>query len=258
MPVRTRLQSIVRRRLGRPLGRWSRAARFHAGLEPARAPKVFCIGMQRSGTTSFGNFCEAELGLARRGFDISIANEWTRAWMEGDHERIFASADFRTGEVFEDDPWWSPHFYEVLSRRFPDARFVLITRDEDAWFRSLLAHSNGRSPGHTDLHAAMYGREADFRALLDEPGGSFKRKNWQGLSLEGRDAFYKEAYRAHAEAARAFFAREAPERFLDIRLEDPEKFRKVAVFLGYPDRVYPDIRVNAIASQAVPAAGSGP
>ncbi len=250
MDLSARIRSIVRRRLGRPMGRWSRAARFHAGLEPERERKVFCIGMQRSGTTSFGNFCEAELGLARRGFDISIANEWTRAWMNGAHERIFASPDFRSGEIFEDDPWWCPRFYEVLARRFPQARFVLITRDEDAWFRSLLAHSGGRSPGHTDLHAAIYGRQAEWEALLAAPGGSFRRKNWQGLSLEGHDAFYKAAYRAHAQAARAFFAAEAPERFLDIRLEDPDKFRKVAVFLGFPDRAYPDIHANAIATRA--------
>ncbi len=166
MNLTARTKSIVRRRLGRPLGRWSRAARFHAGLEPERDRKVFCIGMQRSGTTSFGNFCEHELGLARRGFDISIANEWTRAWMKGDHERIFSSPDFRTGEVFEDDPWWCPGFYEVLAARFPQAKFVLLTRDEDKWFRSLAAHSGGRSPGHTDLHAAIYGRQDDFEALL--------------------------------------------------------------------------------------------
>ncbi len=250
MNLTARTKSIVRRRLGRPLGRWSRAARFHAGLEPVRDRKVFCIGMQRSGTTSFGNFCEHELGLARRGFDISIANEWTRAWMKGDHERIFSSPDFRTGEVFEDDPWWCPGFYEVLAARFPQAKFVLLTRDEDKWFRSLAAHSGGRSPGHTDLHAAIYGRQDDFEALLAAPGGSFKRKNWQGLSLEGRDDFYKAAYRAHAAAARDFFAREAPERFLDIRLEDPEKFRHVAVFLDFPDRAYADVHANAIASRA--------
>jgi hypothetical protein len=249
MDLKARAQSIARRRLGRPLGRWTRATRFAAGLEPARDRKVFCIGMQRSGTTSFGNFCRDELGLTRRGFGISIANGWTRAWMANDHERIFSSPDFRTGEVFEDDPWWCPRFYEVLAARFPEAKFVLITRDEDKWFRSLRAHSGGRSPGHTDLHAAIYGRQAEFEALKAS-GRPFRKINWQGLPLEGQDALYKAAYRAHAEAARDFFARKAPDRLLDIRLEDPDKFRKVAVFLGFPDRAYADVHANAIASRA--------
>ena len=35
-----------------------------------------------------------------------------------------------------------------------------------------------------------------------------------------------------------------PVRLLDIRLEDPDKFRKAAVFLGHPDRDYLDVHVN--------------
>lgn len=222
-------------------------AAYRAGLSQAREPVVFCLGMQRSGTTSFGDFCSQHVGLTRRGFDYSIANEWTRAWMEGDFERIFASPDFRTGEIFEDDPWWCPGFYETLSVRFPAAKFVLITRDPDRWFRSLLAHSNGRSPGHTDLHAAIYGREAELEALR-RSGRPWRKVNWQGLSLVGCDAHYKARYRAHTEACRTFFA-DKPGRFLEIELEDPEKFRKVAVFLGREDRAYPDVRVNVIASR---------
>lgn len=245
--LRLRVASIARRRLRQPAGRLGRAAKFWLGLVPERPRKVFCIAMQRSGTTSFGRFCADELGLAHRGFDISIANGWTRAWMTGAHERIFASPDFRTGEVFEDDPWWCPCFYEVLASRFLDAKFVLITRDADAWFRSLLAHSNGRTPGQTDLHAAAYGREAEFEALRAR-GGSWRKVKWQGLSLEGMDDYYKDRYRAHAESARNWFGANAPARLLDIRLEDPNKFRKVAAFLGYPDREYPDIHMNATPS----------
>lgn len=238
---------MIGRRLGRPAGRLARAAALRSGLSPARRPRVFCIAMQRCGTTSFGNFCEQELGLARRGFYHSISNEWTRAWVHGDYERIFRSADFRTGEVFEDDPWWCPGFYEVLAARFPEAKFVLITRDPDRWFRSLQAHSGGRTPGHTDLHAAIYGRREEFRALLGT-GIPFRKANWQGLSLEGRDAHYKAHFLTHAERARAFFAGQAPGRFLELDLDDAGKFGKLAEFLGFPARDYPDIHANAIAS----------
>lgn len=248
-----RVSNIMARRVGRPMGRWYRKFRFYSGLDSARTPRVFCLGMQRSGTTSFGNFCETQLGMVRRGFYHSITNEWTRAWMEAAPERIFASADFRTGEVFEDDPWWCPRFYERLAMEFPDAKFVILTRNEDRWFRSLLAHSGGRSPGHTDLHAAIYNREEDFTRLLHDgyaKGLSFKTLNWQGLSLEGREAEYVAAYRAHTQATLRWFAQHAPNRLLHIKLEDPQKFAKVALFLGYADRDWPDIHVNAIASNA--------
>jgi Sulfotransferase domain len=247
-PLRTRLRSLAKRGLRQPAGRLWRAAAFRTGLVPERTRKVFCIGMQRSGTTSFGRFCATELGLAHRGFDVSIANGWGRAWMQGAPERILAAPDFRTGEVFEDDPWWYPRFYEFLAPRFPDAKFVLITRDADAWFRSLMAHSGGRAPGYTDLHAAAYGRQSEFEALQAR-AGSWRKVKWQGLSLGGMDEHYKARYRAHAADARAWFAAHAPDRLIDIRLEDPEKFRKVALFLGFPDRDYPDVHVNAIASR---------
>lgn len=237
----------VRRKLLVPAQVAHRAARFRLGLEPERPRKVFCLGMQRTGTTSFGRFCAGQLGLIHRGFDYSISNFWTHDWMRNDPERIFRSADFRTGEVFEDDPWWCPEFYRVLVPRFPDARFVLITRDTDAWWRSLCAHSNGRSPGHTELHAKIYGREAEFDRMV-AAAPSRHAVNWQGFSLEGMRDHYVACYERHAAGAEAYFAETAPERFLHVRLEDPEKFRKVAVFLGFPDGTYADVHANAIAS----------
>ena len=147
-----RLQSRINR-ISRQARRLQRIAAFQAGKLPMRERKVFCIAMQRTGTTSFGQFCANELGLVHRGFEASIANGWTRSWMNGDYERVFRSPDFLTGEVFEDDPWWCPRFYELLAERFPESRFVLITRDENAWFRSMLAHSNGRTPGRSYLSA---------------------------------------------------------------------------------------------------------
>lgn len=245
--LRKRLSGLIARRIGRPLGRWTRQVIFRAGLTPERAPKVFCLSMQRSGTTSFGDFCEDHLGMVRRGFYHSITNGWTRSWVARDYDKIFASVDFRTAEVFEDDPWWCPEFYKVLAPRFPQARFVLMTRDEAAWFRSMLAHSGGRTLGQTDLHAAIYGRQDEFAGLL-KSGQPFRDVNWQGLSLEGQEARYTAHYRRHADECRRYFAAQAPERFLDLRLEDPDKFRKLAIFLGYPDRDYPDVHVNPVAS----------
>lgn len=247
-PGRRVLNALARLKRDR-LDRGIRAARFAAGLAPARAPRVFCIAIQRTGTTSLGRFCADRLGLALCEFDRSIANGWPHLWLAGEEARIFAAPDFRTAEVFVDDPWWYPRAYERLAPRFPDALFVLTTRDEDAWFRSLLAHSGGRSPGHTDLHATVWGREAEFEALVAR-AGSRRRVNWQGLSLEGLADHYKARYRAHAEAARTWFAAHAPGRLLELRLEDPEKFATLARRLGHPEGDYADVHVNAIAGRA--------
>jgi hypothetical protein len=220
-----------------------RGLAYRLGLLRARSPLVFCIGIQRTGTTSFGDFCQETLRLKRRGYEMSSLNDWTRHWMNGDYERIFASADFRTGEVFEDDPWWCPQFYEVLAARFPQAKFVLITRDQDKWFKSLTTHSGGRSLGDTDIHARVYKREREFEALKSS-GASRRRIGWQGLELAGHEEHYKACYQEHTDNVLAFFAKEPADRFLHIELEDPDKWRKVAKFLGYADRPYADTHSN--------------
>lgn len=246
-PARRLLNALVRVKRDR-IDRGLRAARFVAGLEPTRAPRVFCIAIQRTGTTSLGRFCADRLGLAVCEFDRAIANDWPRLWLAGTHERIFAAPDFRAAEVFVDDPWWYPRAYEHLAPRFPDALFVLTIRDEDAWFRSLFAHSGGRSPGHTDVHAAVWGREAEFEALVAR-AGSRRRVNWQGLALEGLAEHYKTRYRRHAEDARAWFAANSPGRLLELRLEDTGKFGLLACRLGFPEADYADVHVNAIAGR---------
>ena len=75
--------------------------------------------------------------------------------MEGDHERIFRSPEFNRYQVFEDDPWWISDFYKVLFHRFPDARFVILERDADRWFDSMVSHSKGHTLGNSHLHAQI-------------------------------------------------------------------------------------------------------
>src|SRR5690554_7497619 len=108
--------------------------------------KIFCLSMQRTGTTSVGKFFK-EYGFKVAGWNVSNRNKWSYSWELGDFETIFNSKDFKDNQVFEDDPWWLPEFYKVLYHRFPDSKFILFTRNEDAWFNSMMNHS--RSEEHT-------------------------------------------------------------------------------------------------------------
>lgn len=212
-------------------------------------PRVFCVGMQRSGTNSTGAFCERELGMERRGWDTSRRRRWSQLWMAGRLQEVFDDPLFRSGQAFHDGPWWYPGVYEQLFETFPEARFLLFIRDPDAWFRSLMAHSRGRSPGPTELHARIYGREADYAALVASHEGDPSELRNNGFALEGQAEFYKAAYCRHVEKVLSFFERRAPERLFAVPLEDPDKFRKMAVFLGYPDRAYPEFHYGAIATR---------
>ena len=87
--------------------------------------KVFCISIQRSGTTSVGDFF-VHFGYPTAGHGDSRNNSWSKHWYDGDLESIFSSNDFLSYQVFQDDPWWLPEFYKVLYYRFPNAKFVLM------------------------------------------------------------------------------------------------------------------------------------
>ena len=208
----------LRRRHVRPLGTRDR-----------RPTRLFCISMQRSGTTSVGDWLEAH-GLVRAGYPTSSRLGWTRLWLEGQHDAIFRSPEFERAEILEDDPWWCPDSYRVLAERFPESSFILLTRDVDNWFESLCHHSGGRNPGSSDVHARIYDREVDLRSVLE--GGEGLDPAQPGLlSLIGHDAHYKSIYRRHEEAARAFFSG-MPGRLFTGRLELPQTFIDLCDFAG--------------------------
>ena len=85
-----------------------------------------------------------DIGLRSIGFGTSKDNDWSRLWLEDDYEKIFNSIDFRTANAYEDSPWWFPDFYKIIDKEFPESRFVLLERDYDKWFDSMLTHAGGR------------------------------------------------------------------------------------------------------------------
>src|SRR5690242_13528144 len=131
----------------------ARARRPPALAQPARPPfpedgamstpapfagRVFNLSMPRNGLASFARFCR-DIGLATALSAPTRDHRWTAAWHDGDIDSIFASPGFADARAFAGSPWWLPEFYKVVFHRFPGARFVLLTREPEAWFGSMLA-----------------------------------------------------------------------------------------------------------------------
>lgn len=198
-----------------------------------KKPKIFCISMQRTGTTSVGEFFE-RLGFQVAKWKRSYNNKWSYYWQNGNFEAIFNSKDFKNYQVFEDDPWWLPEFYKVLYHRFPDAKFVLFTRDADKWFDSMVSHSDGKILGNTKRHCKVYRREKDFYELKHTQGleeyDEHKIDNL--LSLKGYEEHYKTIYRIRNREIIEFFEKHSPNSLFVGELEDPEKWEKLAQFMN--------------------------
>ncbi len=207
--------------------------------------KIFCISVQRTGTTSVGAFFK-HYDYRVAGWPVSGANAWGYHWYNGDFESIFSSGDFRLHQVFEDDPWWLPDFYKVVYHRFPNAKFILFTRDSDSWFASMMKHSGGRTIGNTRLHCKMYRREKEFYHRLDYDV-NFKpheRDEEKLMWLTGMGSHYKAIYELHNREVVQFFNRVSPGSLFVGRLEDPDKWRKLGEFVGIDVHAIVDVHVN--------------
>ena len=200
-----------------------------------RSEKIFCVSMQRTGTTSVGKFFR-DFGLQWAGWPMDEKNNWSDRWYEGAFEKIFSSEDFLKANAYEDSPWWFPDFYKVLYQRFLNAKFILFTRDPDAWFASMLKHSGGDVIGSAKIHCKVYRRELEYFDLLNSGLIDGETENQlhsaKIMKITGHQEHYKEIYRCHNTEVQSFFYRHAPESLHVGRLEDPDKWRKLGNFLG--------------------------
>ncbi|PKF61720.1 hypothetical protein CW745_10395 [Psychromonas sp. psych-6C06] len=196
-----------------------------------RNQKIFCISFQRTGTTSTGAFFN-DFGYKVATYPISRKNDWTGKWFKGDYETIFKSRDFKKYQVFEDNPWWCLDFYKVLFHRFPNAKFILLERDADEWFDSMVSHSKGKTLGNTHRHSILYNREEDFyNQEIDRKLYSKEIDNLLDLNEENRE-HYKAIYRNRNREVNVFFSEFGQDRLFTGELKDSNVWHEMSVFFG--------------------------
>lgn len=195
--------------------------------------KIFCLSMQRSGTSSVGDFL-AQWEYKRAGHPLSRSKNWTRHWLNGNYDAIFADPSFSDHDVFEDDPWWCPDFFKYVFHKVPDSRFILLTRDSDAWFKSMISHSKGYSLGLTDIHAKIYRREDDL-LWLQKNIKNFNAAAPQAMTLFDKASHNKSVYERHTNEVQAFFDKFAPNALFTGQLNNPNIWGEIAAWLQLPE-----------------------
>ncbi len=207
-------------------------------------PKIFCISFQRTGTTSTGRFFK-EHGFNVASYRTSINNNWTYEWVRGNYERIFSSLPFKSNQVFDDDPWWCQDFYKVLFYRFPNSKFILLERDADKWFDSMVSHSQGKSLGNTYIHSKIYRREDDFYNLKNTstPFYNFKMDNSLPLNESYRE-HYKHIYKLRIREIKEFFKHFGEDRLFYTSLENPNKWLEMGTFFEIEVSKQYDVHAN--------------
>jgi hypothetical protein len=96
--------------------------------------KVFCIGRNKTGTTSLGIF------LSRLG--IIVAKQWPAELLfcdvqNGDYSTLINYVKYN-GQAFQDNPFSLNGTYKIMDKAFPKSKFILTIRDSpDQWYKSV-------------------------------------------------------------------------------------------------------------------------
>jgi hypothetical protein len=172
----------------------------NSALQSVGRQKVFCIGRNKTGTTSIAK-AFTELGLIVG--EQNLAERLLYDWARRDFRRIVLYC--YTAQSFQDVPFSLPFTFQAVDRKFPGSKFILTIRDSpDQWYDSLtrfhaLLFGNGRIPTLDDLKAADYVRQGWVyevnRLINNTPAGDPYNKDMLIAQYNAHNAAVMEYFR---------------------------------------------------------------
>lgn len=192
----------------------------------ARMPKIFCVGRNKTGTTS--------LKKAFQDLNYVVGDQRTA---EDLYDRNYFAREFapiiaycQSAQVFQDVPFSCPHLFVALDQAFPGSKFILTVRDDaDQWYSSL-----------TRFHAKLWGTDGAPPTADQLRAAPYIRTGWAANLIElygttDAEPYHRETLIAHYErhnaAVREYF-RYRPKDLLEINVSAPDSYQAFINFLG--------------------------
>lgn len=172
-------------------------------------PKVFCVGLQKTGTTSL-QYALSKLGYRVGGvFNVDDLDQPIQMY-----ERALSLLPHF--DAFADNPWGV--YFRELDEVEPGAKFILTSREPEKWYTSVCKH-------------------------FGESGS--KRREWiyGAASPIGNKQIYTEKLVSHQESVRNYFANR-PNDFIEFDVASGDGWEKLCVFLGKKVPAEPFPRLN--------------
>lgn len=202
------------------------ASDLNKRIKAAGKEKVFCIGRNKTGTTSLKAAFEAlgyPVGNQRKAEILTGTH-----YFEGSFQPI---VDYcKSAQVFQDVPFSYPETYKHLDKAYPGSKFILTVRDDaEQWYRSITRFhaknfgKDGRIPTAEDLKAAQYIR----------PGFMYNVVRVHGTTDD--DPYNKETMIAHYERYNREvieYFKDRPNDLLVINVAEKGAYQKFVAFLG--------------------------
>jgi hypothetical protein len=187
--------------------------------------KVFCVGMNKTGTTSLTQALR-ELGM--RVAPQHPAELLLDDWKRRDFRRLVQLC--KSYQAFQDVPFSLPYTFQALDEAFPGSRFVLTVRDSpEQWWRSL-----------TEFHGRIT-RGATPPTFSDLANAEYCRRGWllawvrAVFPVESDDLYNQrvltEHYERHNQSVAEYF-RHRPHDLLIVNVASEGAHAKLCEFLG--------------------------
>lgn len=200
--------------------------------------KVFCIGANKTGTTSLLEF------FRQHGFTCGDQAEgealFAKCYAKGAWEEITRFAE--SCEFYQDLPFSAAQTYRALDAAFPQAKFILtLRRSAEQWHESLVR-----------FHAVKFGDGINppSRTQLEKATYRYKGFMWDAnralYNSPADDPYHKESllswYNKHNQDVISHFStkyqtKERASKLLQIEIEDPLAAKKIAEFVGFDLRL---------------------
>jgi len=204
----------------------TRLKNLKQGYTLSRKRKIFCIGRNKTGTTSMAEFFrQSGLIVAPQ----TPAELLIDDWKINRFDRIFKFVKFK-GEVFQDIPFSLPRTFIELDKQFPGSKFILTIRDNaDEWYQSLVNfHSKlltgGKMPDKNDLMNATYNGK-----------GWMWKTNRYVYNTPEDDVYHKATMLKHYDdynrSVLEYFKND-PDKLLVINLKETDVTNKIVEFTG--------------------------
>lgn len=193
---------------------------------PGKQRKVFCIGANKTGTTSVEHvFRSLGLTVGNQMQAEMLIHDWARQ----DYRRIIRYC--QSAQAFQDVPFSLQGTFKVLDDAFPGAKFILTVRNSaDEWFESMVRFhtkivGKGRIPTADDLRQYNYRYPGYMLDVLRLSYGADKS------TLYNREV-YIQYYEDHNSQAIEYF-KARPDAFLVLNNGEPGAMEQLVEFLGY-------------------------
>ena len=185
-------------------------------------PKIFCIGFNKTGTTSINR------ALAREGVLVGNqlkAEQLADDYISGKLDSIYKYCN--GARAFQDSPFSFPGIYVPLYKKFPKAKFILTVRDSsEQWLESQFNFTIKRKGALPNLEELKYDEYCN-------PGWTYRVHQFiYGIQTEYENRERKiQVYEKHNRDVQKFF-KANPEQLLVLNLNDNKAFQIFCEFLN--------------------------